>query len=194
MARLTHRYHHPDRFVAGALGEPGNRTFHLQVRQANHLTTVRCHKDQLVVLAEHLHRILDELTRQGGDHLDIPTAARTTPDEDPLDLPLDDEFEVATVVLSWDSVHDKVQIELLSPEVDEPAPTEHTVADGSESAESLDVRLDPAQARRFAVGAQAVVAAGRPACPFCAQPVNPRGHLCPRTNGYHRPVWWQVGR
>mgnify|MGYP000079238776 CR=1 FL=1 len=32
----------------------------------------------------------------------------------------------------------------------------------------------------------ALVAAGRPLCPFCTSPIDPKGHLCPRANGYRR--------
>jgi hypothetical protein len=31
--------------------------------------------------------------------------------------------------------------------------------------------------------AEALVSAGRPACPFCGQPLDPTGHFCPRDNG-----------
>jgi len=34
--------------------------------------------------------------------------------------------------------------------------------------------------------ASAVVSAGRPPCPFCNQPLEPSGHICPRANGYRR--------
>ena len=27
---------------------------------------------------------------------------------------------------------------------------------------------------------------GRPSCPFCGQPLDPAGHICPRANGYRR--------
>jgi hypothetical protein len=30
-----------------------------------------------------------------------------------------------------------------------------------------------------------VVAAGRPPCPLCTAPMDPTGHICPRTNGHH---------
>ena len=32
----------------------------------------------------------------------------------------------------------------------------------------------------------ALVAAGRPPCPFCGQALDPSGHVCPRANGYRR--------
>jgi uncharacterized repeat protein (TIGR03847 family) len=45
------------------------------------------------------------------------------------------------------------------------------------------VRLAPTEARSFVRRAEALLAAGRPACPFCGQPLDPRGHFCPRGNG-----------
>ena len=50
----------------------------------------------------------------------------------------------------------------------------------------LRVRLSGAAARAFVRRALAVVAAGRPDCPFCGQPIDPDGHICPRANGYRR--------
>ena len=34
--------------------------------------------------------------------------------------------------------------------------------------------------------AEAIVSAGRAVCPLCAEPLDPQGHLCVRTNGYKR--------
>ncbi len=53
-------------------------------------------------------------------------------------------------------------------------------------AHSLRVALSPAQARVFARRAAPLVAAGRPPCPFCGNPLDPDGHICPRANGYQR--------
>ena len=48
------------------------------------------------------------------------------------------------------------------------------------------VKISPSYARDFVARAQALVAAGRPPCPFCLQPLDPAGHVCPRQNGYRR--------
>ena len=55
--------------------------------------------------------------------------------------------------------------------------------------EALTVRLAPADARQFVARSRSLVQAGRPACPFCAQPINPTGHICPRSNGYRKPLF-----
>ena len=50
----------------------------------------------------------------------------------------------------------------------------------------LRVAITGVQARVFAHRAAAVVAQGRPPCPFCGNPLDPEGHICPRANGYRR--------
>ena len=52
----------------------------------------------------------------------------------------------------------------------------------------LRVRLSPAVARAFAKRALRVVAAGRPPCPLCGNPLDPEGHICPRQNGHLHAV------
>ncbi|MXY78174.1 MAG: DUF3090 family protein, partial [Chloroflexi bacterium] len=39
-------------------------------------------------------------------------------------------------------------------------------------------------ARRFSRQAQETVAAGRPLCPLCKEPLDPADHLCPPSNGH----------
>jgi uncharacterized repeat protein (TIGR03847 family) len=51
----------------------------------------------------------------------------------------------------------------------------------------LRVQLERAQVAAFVEHARALVEAGRPPCPLCGQPLDPIGHVCPRTNG-HRPI------
>jgi uncharacterized repeat protein (TIGR03847 family) len=50
----------------------------------------------------------------------------------------------------------------------------------------MRVSLTGAAARAFAKRAIAVVAAGRPPCPFCGNPLDADGHVCPRANGHRR--------
>ena len=50
----------------------------------------------------------------------------------------------------------------------------------------LEINFSLGMALAFAQRSKAVVNAGRLPCPFCAIPIDPRGHLCPRANGYRR--------
>ncbi|HEY9294659.1 MAG TPA: DUF3090 family protein, partial [Microlunatus sp.] len=40
MAIVVHQFDSPDRFVAGTVGQPGERTFFLQAREGNRITSV----------------------------------------------------------------------------------------------------------------------------------------------------------
>ena len=69
-------------------------------------------------------------------------------------------------------------------ELTEDADDDDVPDDAPEGPDVLRVRLSAAMALGFARRAARIVAAGRPACPFCGQPLNPEGHVCVRTNGY----------
>jgi uncharacterized repeat protein (TIGR03847 family) len=199
MAILVHRYDAPDRFVAGTVGQPGERTFFLQARQGNRITSVACEKQQVSVLAEHLDKVLDEVVRRSAGEIDVPPASTKARDVDPLDAPITEEFRVGTMTIAWDPTIDRIVIELFSnvdtdaeetegdpatgPAADEPDP------DTISADEVFVVKITASYARDFVARAQALVAAGRPPCPFCLQPLDANGHICPRANGYRRALF-----
>ena len=193
MAILVHRYDAPDRFVAGTVGQPGERAFFLQAREGNRITSVACEKQQVSVLAEHLDRVLDEVLRRSSGQIDVPPAATAATDTQPLDAPITEEFRVGTMTIAWDPTIERIVIELFSNvDVEEEATeTEAEVADSDEieADEVFVVKITAMGAREFVARAQALISAGRPACPFCLQPIDPSGHICPRANGYRRPLF-----
>lgn len=205
MAILVHRYDSPDRFVAGTVGQPGERTFFLQAREGNRITSVVVEKQQVSVLAEHLDKVLDEVLRRSGPAADVPPAREKPSDFDPLDAPITEEFRVGTMTIAWDAEINKIVIELFSNVDDgdesedlgddlELPPTSAAAAalegvDEVDADEVFVVKISAAYARDFVARAQALVSAGRPPCPFCLQPLDPAGHVCPRANGYRRPLF-----
>jgi uncharacterized repeat protein (TIGR03847 family) len=195
MAILVHRYDAPDRFVAGTVGQPGERTFFLQAREGNRMTSVACEKQQVSVLAEHLDRVLDEVLRRSAGGVDVPPASSKARDTDPLDAPITEEFRVGTMTIAWDPSIDRIVIELFSnvdvveESTQEPPPATVEESDEIEADEVFVVKITASYARDFVARAQALVAAGRPSCPFCLQPIDPQGHICPRANGYRLPLF-----
>ena len=195
MAILVHRYDEPDRFVAGTVGQPGERAFFLQAREGNRITSVACEKQQVSVLAQHLDRVLDEVVRRSSSSAAVPPAAGGTRDTDPLDAPITEEFRVGTMTIAWDPSIDRIVIELFSNvDVDDDT-DDDTTGDEAEESQEVDadevfvVKITAAYARDFVARAQALVSAGRPPCPFCLQPLDPEGHICPRANGYRRALF-----
>jgi uncharacterized repeat protein (TIGR03847 family) len=196
MPIVVHRFDDPDRFVAGTVGEPGARTFFLQARDGARVTSVALEKQQVSVLAERVEMLLDEALRRSGGDVVIPAVAPVdSRDGDPLDQPIVEEFRVGTITLSWDADDGVVVIELypVSEEAvveledeDEPGDEVEEVEVEIDANEVLIVTMRPSYARSFVQRAMSVVAAGRPPCPFCGNPLDPEGHLCPRANGYRR--------
>ncbi|MFC4121149.1 DUF3090 domain-containing protein [Nonomuraea zeae] len=170
-------YDPPERFVAGALGQPGARVFYLQARAEGRLTTVALEKLQVAALAGRLDELLDEVLRLSGGTAQVPALAPTDlADDAPLDVPLAEDFRVGTMALSWDSENSQVVIEAQEvvdeDDLDSPDPA------------VLRVRISAGAARAFTQRALQIVAAGRPPCPLCGQPLDAAGHVCVRLNGY----------
>ncbi|HEY2949479.1 MAG TPA: DUF3090 domain-containing protein [Micromonosporaceae bacterium] len=196
MTHQVYAFEPPERFVAGTVGPPGERTFFLQARGGGRLVSVALEKVQVALLAEKLEELLIEANRRFG--IELPEVIEPgSPDNEPLESPVDEEFRVGTLGLAYDVESATVVIEAIAAgEADELAEAELDaeaaeveVTDEEEPDEDLDrlrVRLTPTEVRAFIDRARRVVAAGRPPCPLCGQPLDPRGHLCPRHNGYHR--------
>jgi uncharacterized repeat protein (TIGR03847 family) len=174
----------PERFVAGTVGQPGQRTFYLQATGSGRTVSVALEKLQVSALAERLDELLDEVRRrQGGDSAVPAVAPPQLEDVAPLDAPIEEEFRVGTLALAWDDEENLVIIEAQSL-VEDADETAGAAADIDTNADMLRVRLSPAVARAFAKRALRVVAAGRPPCPLCGNPLDAEGHICPRRNGH----------
>ncbi|MFC9993770.1 DUF3090 domain-containing protein [Nocardia sp. NPDC127526] len=183
MGRAIHIFRTPDRFIAGTVGEPGDRAFYLQAVQEPRVVSVLLEKQQVKVLADRMGLLLDEVARRFGTP--VPPQPADVADVDPLVTPIDAEFRVGTMGLGWDADAGAVVVELLAiteTEVDESV----VLDDTEEGPDAVRVFLTPVQAREFALRSARVIAAGRPPCPLCGEPLSPAGHMCVRTNGYKR--------
>lgn len=194
MPRQVFLYDKPDRFVAGTVGQPGQRTFFLQASAAGRTTSVALEKTQVEALAERIDELLDEVVRRTGGAAPVPAVAPgELADNAPLQAPVEEEFRVGTMALAWDGAEERMILEAQAlveietdAEEDLEAAEEMLLQDEENGPPLLRVRLTGAQARTFAKRALDVVAAGRPPCPLCSLPLDPEGHVCPRQNGYRR--------
>lgn len=156
-------------FTTGALGVPGERIFLLQVRADNRRVTMKCEKQQIAAISQYLRQLL----------ADAPEA-EDRPLEDAMQLasPIEVEFVLGTVGLAYDQRNDRLVLQL-----DEMTPTtEDGEPDPGFDAGRVRAFITRGQAAAFCEHADDVVAAGRPLCVFCGQPMNIDGHMCPRMN------------
>lgn len=162
----------PQRCIAGTIGQPGERAFYIQVRLDNRVVSVAVEKSQVQALATRLDLMIAEVRKTNP----LITIETVTKDDGPLDTPVDEEFQVGAISLAWDEEQKLISIELYELEDDE---------EDSEGA-VLEVNISLGMGIAFAARSKALVDAGRLPCPFCGIPIDPRGHLCPRANGYRR--------
>jgi uncharacterized repeat protein (TIGR03847 family) len=181
MPRQFFLFERPSRFVAGTVGEPGERTFFLQAADGSRVVSVALEKAQVAVLADRLEQLLDEVVARTGTAL--PAAES---DSEALEVPIDEEFRVSAMGLAWDGDAGLIIIEAQAPTEDAEIAEQTLLEDVEDGPDALRVRIEPTRARAFVERARRVISAGRPPCPLCGLPLDPAGHVCPRQNGYHR--------
>ena len=179
----VYSYDPPERFVAGTVGQPGERTFYLQATLGTRTTSVALEKGQVSQLAERLAELLDEVARRTGANAPFGLGDEPEPtDEGPLDLPLTEDFRVGAIALAWDHDGERVIIEAQEESEEPIEPLADDIPDDGPAV--LRVRITSEAARAFSRRAIQVVRQGRPPCPLCGLPLDPAGHVCPRQNGH----------
>jgi uncharacterized repeat protein (TIGR03847 family) len=151
-----------DHLTTGAIGPPGQRVFYLQARHGTQVVSLRLEKTQVAALAAYLAAMLADMPPAG----DIPSAG--------MDLiePVVAEWVVGSLGVTYDEDADRVVIV-----------AEELVEEGEEGA-SAHITATREQIAALSVHGAEAVAAGRPPCPLCGQPLDPQGHTCPRLNGH----------
>jgi uncharacterized repeat protein (TIGR03847 family) len=170
----------PERFIVGTIGAPGEREFYFQIRQKNILISLATEKSQAAALAERITTIIREIKKSAPLSAVNPGA----PDDQPLELPLDSEFAVGAIGIVFDPSRLEIEISFRAEGVEVAEDADEF--DDEDSGQIVEVHLDLSMALAFAQRTMALVAAGRSLCPFCVSPIDPKGHLCPRANGYRR--------
>jgi len=171
-----------ERFVVGTVGIPGERTFFIQARTGSRLVSVSLEKAQVAAIADRVFQILREIRLSEP----LTVIERVGYDDQPLESPIDEEFRVGVIGLAYVSDRRLIEIDLQAITDSDNAEDELLEIDTSSEQDILRILMTLGYAESFAKRANTVVAAGRAPCPFCGGPIDPNGHLCPRSNGYRR--------
>jgi len=177
-----------DRITADAVGEPGQRTFYLQVRAGGDLITVVVEKEQVLLLSQSVLELLADVPLETGALADADLV---------LEEPINPRFRAGRLSIGYDPDQDRFLLEIT-----EYDPEEDEGDDGDASEEDViraltqeladdreTIRLWASREQMLALsrhGAE-VAERGRPTCRFCGNPIDPEGHVCPATNGHRAP-------
>ena len=166
----------PDHFTAGAIGPPGQRVFYLQSREGGRVITLKAEKEHVRALAEYLGGLL---ARVKG----APAPARGGAE---LLEPVQPAWDVGSIAVGYDEPRDRVVVEAseLLEEAEEEARGEDAGEESGPQPAIARFRITRAQAAAFVDRANELMKGGRPSCPICSRPMDPEGHVCPRSNGH----------
>ena len=168
-----------DTLGAGAIGDPGARAFYIQAGKDGARLTVLVEKEQVALLATEAVAFLDRLAEDYPEDGPEGPAAPAGDVAEPA-IPL---FRARMIGLGFEPDRRLVLLELRESSGDEEDDEEELEPD-DEAAEGFVARIYATrpQVRAMAASGAAAVAAGRPTCPLCEQPIDPAGHQCPRWN------------
>lgn len=155
-----------------AEGIPGKRTFYLVVGQGSAWVKAWLGKEQMLALSTAVQQLLVSLAesqRSAGASEVVPELPTIAPLRSPQA-----EFDIGRLALGHDAKRDFVVVMAHRLEVDENDPP--TLQFGGSKA------LMRALCQRIAT----VSAAGRQPCPLCGGPLDPEGHICPKSNGHSK--------
>lgn len=159
-----------DWITAGAVGEPGARTFYLQARTGTAQLTLVVEKTQVAALAEFAQELLGR----------VDTAV--TPDDlneeaQRLEEPLEPLWRVGSLGLGMDSDGERFVLEA----------AEFSPEDAEQGATARFWMSREQLVALVAHAAWAVEAGARERCRLCNRPIDPAtGHVCPASNGHGR--------
>ncbi len=163
MASASFDYASVSRVTAGAVGEPGQRAFFLQLRAGSSVVSLAIEKEQLRVLATRLEEVFASVA--------LPPAG-PMPDMT-LDEPVLPAWRVGLITLAYDEARNDFEISLVE-----------LVEEGGDPATG-HFQATVGQMQALAKHATELIAAGRPPCPMCGGPIDHDGGVCPRLNGHH---------
>ncbi|HVC22222.1 MAG TPA: DUF3090 family protein [Candidatus Dormibacteraeota bacterium] len=177
-----------DEITVGVEGDPGSRIFFLEARQGSRHCTLLLEKVQLQELGAQLLQLLEPPARRSG----TPPEPVTRPGDPPgwrvgnIQLSLDEEAGQCTVLLEERRRLTLVEGEEELAELEAAADTEEESEDGDPDLRAARLVATIDQVRALAERSLQVIEGGRPTCPLCHLPIDPRGHVCPASNGHHR--------
>ena len=159
------------RITTAAVGDPGRRIFILQARWKGEIISWVIEKEQALALSRNIPKLLQDIREEFPELGDPLVAAEPNLE---LSEPLQPEFRVGSIGLGYDRLHDLVILALQDADTEE----DDGLVDAADDDVAVQVFTTRGQAFLLGRQAEAAVAAGRPICPSCGEPIDDFGHFC----------------
>jgi uncharacterized repeat protein (TIGR03847 family) len=159
-------------FTAGAIGEPGQRVFYLQVGDQHGHVSLKMEKQQAIALATFLRTVLEDMPSPTSEP--APVA---------LVNPVDPRWVVGQIAVGTAGQNEiLILAEELVVDDDLDSPIDDDPFDDEATGASCTAHVSIEQAASFIATVDQLVSQSRPPCRICGGPVTPDAHICPRLN------------
>ncbi len=158
------------RITTGAIGEPGHRIFILQAHVGAEPFSWVVEKDQVRALGRAIPELLASVRLEFPELGDPLVAAAPNLD---ISAPFEPIFRVGSLGVGYDRLHDMVVLTLVDAEV-----LRDDIEQDADAETGQSIYLTRGQAFLLGQQTERVVAAGRPICPGCGEPIDDFGHFC----------------
>lgn len=164
-----------DRITVDAIGKPGQRVFYIRGSKGPKTISLIIEKLQLQSLIASGENFLDEVYSRYNQLEKV--AADYIENDMKISPPVDPEFRVGYLGLAYDQSRDRICI--IASEL---------ALETEENANLQTVRYwcSRQQFVNLSHWGTIVVERGREICPQCLQPMDPKGHFCPKKNGHKK--------
>jgi uncharacterized repeat protein (TIGR03847 family) len=167
MERARHDFGDAVSVDAESIGQPGQRRFRLMVRSSGQTAAIWMEKQQLQGIGDWFEEVIERLDQEDPD---------SAPDVEPTPFGaiFDLELQATQIGLGYAEEESRFALQAFD-------------ADSERGVPAFQCQLSRGQCRVLCRKITEVIAGGRPICPLCEMPIDPSGHVCPRSNG-HRKV------
>lgn len=173
----------PESIEVAAVDLEEERAYVITAQAGPDAASVVLGAEQVAVLADRLSALVDELERRGLVAID------TAHDVDvPMVGPGSDAFHAQTLLIGWDEDLDRLVVEAWSAASDDGVGESAHAEDEDAGDESPDddplgpdivrIRISPTRAQGFIRRSRHILAANRPTCPLCGEPLGSDRHRC----------------
>jgi uncharacterized repeat protein (TIGR03847 family) len=175
MARIEMDLNPIDWITIDAVGQPGERVFYIQGKQAEKTVTILLEKIQVQTLCVGIEQFLLEINQK------YPDLAGANPEYQEeamhIQMPVDPIFRAGEIGISYDVDEDRAIVVI-----------REILTDQEAEEEISEVRYWCTRSQISALSKWGIELSsrGRPICPQCGEPMDPAGHLCPKKNGHKK--------
>jgi uncharacterized repeat protein (TIGR03847 family) len=165
----THEFGRVAHISAEAIGQPGQRRFRLRaMSEEGDSASLWLEKEQLIALGEAIENVLKQ---ESYTYRRLPL---DDSEPDPV-FPLSAQIDFQLAQLSMGVNQDAQRFVLIG------------ASGGADELDTASVTMEFDFRRAYELRREIadLASAGRPPCPLCGAPMNPDGHVCPRSNGHH---------